>query len=401
MTSILVVTERYWPDGGGGELATHLVVGVLKKRFDVTVVTGTESPSRVPGVEYVYEPLIARREKPALWLSILRLASTQSFRELLSESDVVYVPRFALPIIPYAKRLNKKVVVHLHDYIPISYTATILAPYEEHKHRITRDDMELECMKGLKHCLGVSLLWWLPRLARRWVSQADKVVCVSRRQAGIIVSQVPELEGRVEVIYNPLPPELVNVEPRKDLDSVPTFLYVGGDGYVKGFHILLQALNKLGRQGIKARFILTNRYSPRNLEILKRLGEKRRNLEIQVVGRVDYEELLEIHKKAWALLFPSIWEEPLPYAIVEASLLGSIPIASKVGEVSELLYDTPASEFLFFPGQTSGFEKDVKKICEYEPSEIVHLGYKQRVIMLKKLDPVKISENILRLFTNI
>ena len=401
MTSILVVTERYWPDGGGGELATHLVVGVLKKRFDVTVVTGTESPSRVPGVEYVYEPLIARREKPALWLSILRLASTQSFRELLSESDVVYVPRFALPIIPYAKRLNKKVVVHLHDYIPISYTATILAPYEEHKHRITRDDMELECMKGLKHCLGVSLLWWLPRLARRWFSQADKVVCVSRRQAGIIVSQVPELEGRVEVIYNPLPPELVNVEPRKDLDSVPTFLYVGGDGYVKGFHILLQALNKLGRQGIKARFILTNRYSPRNLEILKRLGEKRRNLEIQVVGRVDYEELLEIHKKAWALLFPSIWEEPLPYAIVEASLLGSIPIASKVGEVSELLYDTPASEFLFFPGQTSGFEKDVKKICEYEPSEIVHLGYKQRVIMLKKLDPVKISENILRLFTNI
>jgi len=63
-------------------------------------------------------------------------------------------------------------------------------------------------LKGLKHCLGVSLLWWLPRLARRWVSQADKVVCVSKRQAEIIASQVPELEGRIEVIYNQLPPEL-------------------------------------------------------------------------------------------------------------------------------------------------------------------------------------------------
>jgi len=208
MKSILVVTERYWPDGGGGELATHLVVGVLKERFDVTVVTGTGNPSRVPGVGYVYEPLLARQEKPSLWLSILRLASTRKFRKLLSESDVVYVPRFALSITPYAKRLSKEVVVHLHDYIPISYTATILAPYEEHRHRITRDDIELECVKGLKHCLGVSLLWWLPRLARRWVSQADKVVCAPKRQAEIIASQVPELEGRVEVIYNPLPPEL-------------------------------------------------------------------------------------------------------------------------------------------------------------------------------------------------
>jgi len=42
MKSILVVAERYWPDGGGGELATHLVVGMLKKRFDVIVVTAGE-----------------------------------------------------------------------------------------------------------------------------------------------------------------------------------------------------------------------------------------------------------------------------------------------------------------------------------------------------------------------
>ena len=400
MTTILAVSENYWP-GDGGELATHLIVNTLSKKFKIIVVTGTVNPAKLPKVTYIYEPLLSRREKNILWLNTLRLARTRRFESLLRESDIIYVPRFAFPVIPYAKRLSKKVVVHLHGYIPISYTATILAPYEEHKHRIVRDDIKLECMKGLKHCLGVNLLWWLPRLARRWISQANKVICVSRRQAEIITSQAPELKSKIEVIYNPLPSELVNTEPEKDLDNVPTFLYVGGDSYVKGFHVLLQALNKLGKQGIKARFILTNRYSPRNLEILKRLGEKRRNLEIQVVGRVDYEELLEIHKKAWALLFPSIWEEPLPYAIVESSLLGSIPIASKVGEVSELLYDTPASEFLFFPGQTSGFEKDVKKICEYEPSEIVHLGYKQRVIMLKKLDPVKISENILRLFTNI
>ena len=306
MTSILVVAERYWPDGGGGELATHLVVGVLKKGFDVTVVTGTENPSRVPGVEYVYEPLLSRREKPALWLSIPRLASAQGFRRLLSESDVVYVSRFAFPIIPYAKRMKKKVVVHLHDYIPISYTATVLAPYEKHKHRITRDDIELECMKGLKHCLGVNLLWWLPRLARRWISQADKVVCVSRRQAEIITGQAPELKGKVEVIYNPLPPELVNTEPEKDVGSTPMFLYVGGDSYIKGFYILLQTLTKLGKQGFKARFILTGKYSHQSLDILKKLNGKYSNLNIQLLEGVEHSKLAELHKKACALLFPCL-----------------------------------------------------------------------------------------------
>lgn len=50
----------------------------------------------------------------------------------------------------------------------------------------------------------------------------------------------------------------------------------GGDSYIKGFHILLQALRELGK----------------SLEKLKRLNEKYRNLKIQVVGRIGYEKLL-------------------------------------------------------------------------------------------------------------
>jgi hypothetical protein len=38
--TILVITECYWREGGGGELATHLILDILRKRFDVTVVTG-------------------------------------------------------------------------------------------------------------------------------------------------------------------------------------------------------------------------------------------------------------------------------------------------------------------------------------------------------------------------
>jgi len=38
----------------------------LKRRFNVTVVTSTENPSRVPDVEYVYKPLLSRQERPVI-----------------------------------------------------------------------------------------------------------------------------------------------------------------------------------------------------------------------------------------------------------------------------------------------------------------------------------------------
>jgi len=155
---LLVVSERYWPDGDGGELATHLIVNVLSREFEVAVVTDTKNPSKVPHVQYIYESLLSRWEKPILWLNVLKLIRMKRFKKLLREADVVYVPRFAFPLIPYAKKMGKKVVAHLHNYISISYTAVILAPYEEHKHKITRDDTMLACLKGSKCCIGVSLL---------------------------------------------------------------------------------------------------------------------------------------------------------------------------------------------------------------------------------------------------
>jgi len=50
-----------------------------------------------------------------------------------------------------------------------------------------------------------------------------------------------------------------------------------------------------------------------------------------------------------ALLFPSISEETFGYAAVEASMLGTIPIASNVGAIPKLLGDAIASRYFFPP----------------------------------------------------
>jgi glycosyltransferase involved in cell wall biosynthesis len=398
MSTVLVVIERYWPDGSGGELATHLILDILGKRFDVTVVTGTKNPSKLPSVRYVYEPLLSKREKPVLWLNTARLVHTQRLQKLLRESDVVYIPRIAFPIIPYAKKLGKKVVVHLHDYIPVSYTATVLAPYEKHKNRIALDNIKLECMRSLNHCLGVNLLWWLPKPARKWISQADKVICVSRRQAEIITDQAPNFRDKVEVVYNPLPSEVINVEPRKELDDTLTFLYVGGDSYVKGFHMLLKAMKELGRQGVKGIFILTNIYSSESMKILSALSNKYKNLRINVVGRIEYHELIKLHKKARALVFPSIWEEPLPYAVLEAMALGTIPVASRVGGVPEIIGDCPAKKFLFKPEDVNDLIEKLMILALQSKERVLDLGMKCRDHVGEMLNNENIERKIVEAF---
>lgn len=396
---LLVFSERYWPDGSGGELATHLIVNVLSREFEVVVVTGTKNPSKVPYVEYIYEPLLSRWEKPILWLNVLKLIRTERFKKLLREADVVYVPRFAFPLIPYAKKMGKKVVAHLHDYIPISYTAVVLAPYEEHKHRITRDNTMLECSKGSKYCMGVSLLWWLPRLVRRWISMADKIICVSKRQAEIVSDQVPELGSKMEVVYNPLPQELLRAEPCKELGETPTFLYLGGDSYIKGFYILLQALRELGKQGIKAKFILTNKYRSESLEKLKRLNEKYRSLEIRVVGRIEYEKVINLHRRAWALIFPSVWEEPLPYTILESCILSTIPITPRVGGVPEIIHGTPAERLLFSVRNVNEFVGRIEQVLSLHRGKVLDIETKLRDEVRKRLNVEAIEKKLLKVFT--
>jgi len=389
--TILVITERCWPYGGGAELATHLILDILRRRFNVIVFTGAQKCRKLKGVEHIYEPLLSNPSRPVLWFNVLRLIQTQRFRKVLYQSDFVYIPRFAYPVIPYAKKIGKSVAVHLHDYVPISNAMSVLAPYEQHKHKVVLDDIFMLCKTKVSYCIGATILWWLPKLTRKWILQADKIICVSRRQAEIIADQAPELRDKIEVVYNPLPPEIINAEPRKELNNTPTLLYVGGDSYVKGFHMLLKAVKELGKQEVKARIILAGEYSNDNLKTLNELRSRYRGLEVSVLGRVSHDEILKLHENAWGLVFPSIVEEPLPFAVVEAMALGTIPIASSVGGIPEIIGDCPVKKFLFKPGSIDDHIEKLKIFTLQSKESILGLAMecKNRIVEIFNKENIK------------
>jgi len=128
---VLVVTKLFWPEGGGGELATYLIAkDVLSKYFRVTIISGTKEPAAdiLKHCRYVWWHLLTEKYKPIEWFKLIE--SSRQFTKFIEQADIVYIPSHTLlPLAIIAKRIKPsvKVVIHLHNYQPLTYTSVVLA----------------------------------------------------------------------------------------------------------------------------------------------------------------------------------------------------------------------------------------------------------------------------------
>lgn len=393
---IVTFSEKFWPEGSGGELATYLILKLLASTgdFEIEVYTGTRELAKVPGVSIKPVGFLRASNKIQLFANILM--NKHYVEKAIKNADIVYVPRFSYPVILLAKKLKKKVVVHLHDYQPISYTSVILSTETSKPLNDFKRTLLLESMSGsLLRAIASTLATPSTRIIRKWVNLADKIICVSKKHKEVLLKFAPEYKEKVIVVYNP-PPELPNVQNK--FFKRPTLLYVGGENYVKGFHVLLESLKTLGMKGIRNfELILANKYSRKTLMSIEKLRNLY-NLDIKVVGRIPHSDLIKLYSVSWCLLFPSICEEPLPYAVMEAMLLNTIPISSRVGGVVELVEGTIAQNFLFNPGEWFELAEKVEQVVKLNVSYIRDMSLELRNHVLSKIDTRRITKEIVAQF---
>jgi glycosyltransferase involved in cell wall biosynthesis len=252
--------------------------------------------------------------------------------------------------------------------------------------------------KSIIRTLLSPLSYTIYLLSKRQIREADKIICVSRRQAEILVKNDPYLSNKIEVIYNPLSPELINSEPRKEPANIPTFLYVGGDSFAKGFPLLLYMLSYLGKQSINAKFILAGNYGVQSLTLLEHLKKTYKSLDIRVLGKTDFNKLIQVYKITWALIFPSIIEEPLPYAVLESSFLATIPIASNLGGTKEILSNSIGEKYMFDLRNLESVLRVLNIIVNSDPLDIINDGVRLRVSVLSKFRNDVSLSRLLKLF---
>ncbi|MEM2703848.1 MAG: hypothetical protein QXR45_11885 [Candidatus Bathyarchaeia archaeon] len=99
------------------------------------------------------------------------------------------------------KGLGKKVVVHLHDYQPVSYNSIVFS--EQTRSGVDAVSFEILEHGSVARALFAGFSSPMNRLCRVWLRDADVIICVSRRQAEIISRLAPELTGRLFIIYYP------------------------------------------------------------------------------------------------------------------------------------------------------------------------------------------------------
>lgn len=396
MIKVLVVAEHWWPDVGGGILATHLIAKLLAQHgYQVTIVTGTNQPAQINGVKYATTAYLRPVSKVKLWLNVALLERTSTFRKMIRDTDILYIPRYCYPLIPLARRFGKKVIVHLHDYQPMAYNAVVLPSSLDGQgsKRLdsARENLRCELMEHGRVSRAIASTLLLPSnvLAHQWLKEADDVVCVSTKQAEIITGK---LNIDVKVIYNPLP-ETPPVTKEVDL---PCFLYTGGTSYLKGVHILLKASKKFLENNGSAKFLVTKGF--RGIWDKMLAGRPALASAYQILGWMKYKELQRLHSSTLALIFPSVWEEPLPYTVSEAMLHGTIPLASKLGGVSEIVEGSYAEKMLFQPGNIEQLVDRMESTLSMSNEQITNVGLGLRKSILKRFNRDIIESRLTKLF---
>jgi len=335
--------------------------------------------------------------KTELWIKILSHEAT--FENVIRDHEVVYIPRFSYPIAPVAKRLGKKVLVHLHDYLPISYTATVPAPYEhtsDYLGRVKAFNLWLERKKG-RSAQSLAVFGNLhTRLARYWLGYADHLICVSDRQMQIISALAPELGGLLSRVYNPLP-DMPKGQDRSR--GEPLFLYVGGGAYHKGFQVFIKAANQLLSQGVNVKFLMTGSTNHR-FDSLFSYARYRFDGAFEALGRLPHSQVLEKYFTVRGLISPSIWEEPLSYAVAESMAAGTIPVASNVGGNSELVRGSAAEPYLFDSFRSDSLARNIETILSLSEGELINIGENLRSSILTTLRAEETTERFVRFFEN-
>jgi len=397
--NVLVISEQWWPEGTGGILASHLIANILRDSgFELTVVHGTRQPKIVRGINYIYTELLNVRNKYKLWINCMLLVRESWFLKVMHEYDAIYIPRYCYPLIPMAEKLGKKVIVHLHDYQPVSYNAVVFNEARERSF-LNADDIRFEL---LEHNSALRAFGALSApanaLCRKWVSEVDVMICVSKRQSEIISNRAPELAYKIKVVYNPLP----ETPPLEEKFVNPTFTFAGGGSYIKGFQIFVQASLNVLKKGKNASFMFAGGlrgFKQHHMKLLERLNGSHMG-NFRLLGRLPYEDVIRLYSRSHAVLVPSISEEPLPYVVMEAMAVGTLPLASRIGGIPEIVEGTYAEGMLFEPGSVEELVDRMESVLALSNEQIKEIGFKLRETVMKRFNPETIKASLIEAFSS-
>ena len=237
------------------------------------------------------------------WMIKLKIIARLLDRELadLKAGDTVWVhnrPEFALALQPFIAARGARLVLHLHN----------------------------------SH-----LVDWPPRIIR--ALKVDRYVFVSHYLQNEALNKYPDLQGTCVmhngadgILFHEAPPE------RPD-NAVPVVLFAGRLVPDKGVHIFMDAMDTLAARKvpIEGRVVGGAGFGASAPTDYVRKIQSRPSENVRLLPYCSGEELAEEFRSADIFCLPSIWQEPLGMAPIEAMASGVPVVVSRSGGMPELL----------------------------------------------------------------
>ncbi|GAB4263734.1 MAG: glycosyltransferase family 4 protein [Candidatus Promineifilaceae bacterium] len=348
---ILVITNYYPPfeQGGWGQL-TYDVVQQLKSRgHEVLVLTSQHRRDELPASEEGVERTLFLESPDHIHY---KMKYTLAYRreEAANKRIVAHCCRKFAPDVVYVNGMwNLPVCVAqtAESCLPgrVAYYMASYWPAEQDAHSAFWQDLPDGWKRLPKQLVGRVLVnWWLKPAAR---NQLDfrVVMCVSDYLRRRIVAEAGIPEERTRVVYNgidladfplrPLPAHTNNPRTLK-------LLYAGRFHPDKGVHTIIESLGHLWQQtpSLPISVTLVGKGTPAYEEelrnLVQKLGVAKWIIFKPFVAREKMPAILREHD---ALIFPSIWPEPLARMVQEAMASGLIVIGTTTGGTPEILQD--------------------------------------------------------------
>jgi len=232
------------------------------------------------------------------------------FSPLTKDSlDIVHVPHFNTPY-----KIKTPLIITVHDLIYVKFPLSSSFV----RRRVIRP------------------------LLTRTLRNANKIVAVSEHTKADILHYFPFCEGKIEVIHEAAAPMFKKIENKKLLEATRSkfrlpdeyLLFVGSIRSHKNIERLLEAYQRLRRNGLRHRLVIVGRANPREAYLLSTI----QSTDCLYLGEVASEDLVALYNLATAVVIPSLYEGfGLP--VLEAMTCGAPVAASSVASLPEVAGD--------------------------------------------------------------
>ena len=325
---VLIYSHAFAPSIGGVETHVMLLAQGLAEQY--------RSHDRGELQVTVVTPLPASRtQDSALPFRVLRAPSKTALARLIRDADLVHLAGPSFWPMMLGLVFRKPVTVEHHGYPPICPNGLLV--YEPDKTVCPGHFMQrryLQCLRcNAEEGWGKSALKLLATFPRRWMTKRVAAnLCVTSH-----VLHRLELP-RTQVIYHGIRDVETNMRSAGPSASAFCFAYVGRLVALKGLPILVDAADKLKRDGY--RFVLKFiGDGPERASLEKLVRERGLDTETTFTGNAIGPVLQELLEQVDAVVMPSVWEETAGLSAIEQMMRGKLVIASDIGGLGEVVGD--------------------------------------------------------------